>query len=144
MYRKILICLAAWLVLAGGVAFADSQCEVTTTDGHNACVGTEVQKPAPTVKPPASDDAAYKRRQQEIARELAAMHAEERARAAQARARGASSASCGNVFGGPRASSGEFICSNQGELLACRCSGGSCSLIHTGAIQCTRPGAIIR
>jgi hypothetical protein len=52
--------------------------------------------------------------------------------------------SCGNPYGGSSAPPGTFICSNQGELLACQCGGGRCSLIHTGAIQCTRPGAVIR
>jgi hypothetical protein len=52
--------------------------------------------------------------------------------------------SCGNPYGGSSAPPGTYICSNQGELLACQCGGGHCSLIHTGAIQCSRPGAVIR
>lgn len=52
--------------------------------------------------------------------------------------------SCPNRFGGRAARSGEYICSNVGELLACRCSGSLCHTIPTGAIQCTRPGAIVQ
>lgn len=53
------------------------------------------------------------------------------------------SGSCENQYGGSPARHGQYICSNQGELLACQCSGGRCSLIHTGAIQCTRAGAVV-
>lgn len=51
---------------------------------------------------------------------------------------------CANPFGGQAASAGQFICSDQGELLACRCSGPDCSLIPTGSFLCTAPGAVIR
>lgn len=51
---------------------------------------------------------------------------------------------CANPFGGPHAPAGQFICSNQGELQACQCSGGSCSLKPTGSFLCTSPGAVIR
>lgn len=59
-------------------------------------------------------------------------------------ARGAGSVGCANAYGGPRAAPGQFVCSNRGELIACRCSGGGCRLVSTGAFQCTRPGALIR
>jgi len=51
---------------------------------------------------------------------------------------------CANPFGGPTAPAGQFICSNQGELQACECSGGNCSLKPTGSFLCTSPGAVIR
>jgi hypothetical protein len=51
---------------------------------------------------------------------------------------------CGNPFGGKAARSGEFICSDEGELQACQCSGGSCRLKPTGSFLCTSPGAVIR
>ena len=50
---------------------------------------------------------------------------------------------CNNQYGGSPARDGQFICSSQGEILACKCTDGTCSLIPTGAIQCTRPGAVI-
>lgn len=50
---------------------------------------------------------------------------------------------CSNSYGGPRARSGQYICSNRGEILACQCSGTKCIVIPTGSIQCTMPGAII-
>lgn len=52
--------------------------------------------------------------------------------------------SCANPFGGSAAPSGQYICSNQGELQACQCSGGGCNLIPTGSFLCTSPGAVIR
>lgn len=55
-----------------------------------------------------------------------------------------SSGTCANPFGGRAATHGEYICSDQGELQACQCSGGSCEVVLTGWIACTRPGAVVR
>ncbi|WP_216824584.1 hypothetical protein [Paragemmobacter aquarius] len=54
------------------------------------------------------------------------------------------SGSCSNPFGGRAATHGEYICSDQGELQACQCSGGSCEIVLTGWIACTQPGAVVR
>lgn len=56
----------------------------------------------------------------------------------------ASGDGCANPFGGNPATHDQFICSDQGELQACQCSGGSCKLIPTGSFLCTVPGAVIR
>jgi hypothetical protein len=57
---------------------------------------------------------------------------------------GGYSSACGNPYGGPSAPSGAYICSNRGELLACRCGGGRCGLISTGSFLCSRAGAVVR
>lgn len=57
---------------------------------------------------------------------------------------GSGSGTCANPFGGNAAPDGQFICSDQGELQACQCSGGSCDLVPTGSFLCTSPGAVIR
>lgn len=71
------------------------------------------------------------------------------ARRAEARQRAAApepvaSGMCANPYGGAAAQGGQYICSNQGELLACQCSGGSCDLISTQSFLCTQAGAVIR
>lgn len=57
---------------------------------------------------------------------------------------GAGGEGCENPFGGRPAPAGQFICSDRGELQACQCSGGGCSLLPTGSFLCTAPGAVIR
>lgn len=52
--------------------------------------------------------------------------------------------SCPNPFGGPVAQNGEYICSDVGELHACRCTGASCRTIPTGSMQCTLRGAVVQ
>lgn len=165
----ICACLFSANSVMAGTVKAKEHCEVTTPDGHDACVeghthGAVKAKPGEPL--PNETWAQFKKRDPEGYKKYKIKAYElqkqinESARllnkikkiglerqSAKSRKKITSSTNrssgCSNDYGGPSARSGQYICSNHGELLACQCGNGQCNLIHTGAIQCTSPGAII-
>lgn len=120
-------------------------CEVTTPDGHDACAEDHShagRMPEQSPEEFLADIAA----ELEILRQREAVNSQPQSYPApnvSYSTASSGSSTCSNSFGGPSASHGQYICSNQGEMLACQCGGGSCSTVPTGSFLCTRPGAVI-